>query len=315
MSAAYGNLGDRMKHWERVKEMIHTLPIATVWKIFDKMLLDRESFIYRGSEFSLPNGFLNRKYLHFKAFLDRVLMNMNNGFAVYPLYPQEENLPVLDSFEKICSYGARKYPDYHVGMTSGWKNYLTLDDYGISEYYDTTAVGGDAEKTYLTYEQLFEKLWNFLHYFGGIILNAYRNSDFFVPYYEIGGTVIEKEEDRGIYSNNPFRNPYGKGIRFFFTPKISVDCKYMIYVNSLGELPSSAEASTETGIVQYPYGRNILYESDWVSGSFSSPVFEETVTYPEYSFEISQLNLCVYPKFPDFYDPETMEPIWFDEVE
>ena len=283
----YG-ISDRMVYWPRVKQALNGVPVRRVWEIFNKMLLDREKFIIgNGFYGTIGYGFLWRRQ-HLRNFIGFLTDYMKYRYGVYPPYPAQSGLPVLDSYAKIEQYAAAKYPDMHTDNFQYW----LVDDYHPEQCYMTADAGGDDDYAFLHQTQLFEKLWNFLHYFGGLKLYD-KNRRYGIPYWETNGFYYD-------YPGPGYSYLSQHGFRFMYTPSDNMEYKYIC----LGYAVSWASGN---GIVAKP-GWNILYESDWMRGPFTSPLLiQNSGTY----FEIVTLNMNVYPRWPDFYDPETLEPVYF----
>ena len=312
-----GNVADRMAQWPMVKELISGYPVRRVWEIFNKMLVDREKFIIGNDIYGWgAKGFLARSHLGFDVvtgfaeFIKQLVMIMNYRYAVYPLYPAESGLPVLDSFSKIVQYAARKYPELHNTDSMYYPNYTEITEYKPEECYKTSAAGGDDEYEFINQYQLFEKLWNLLHYFGGICLIYDRSEG--VPYFETKGNSMypgHSYSSTHMYHLYPDSSGCFGGLRFFYTPQDDLAYKYVAVGVTFNWQSGNIE---ESGIVQYRRGNNILYESDWTQGSFTSPWITENSSLWEHElFEIGAIRLHVYPRFPDLYDPDTLEPMYF----
>lgn len=293
-----GNISDRMNHWTQVKQELSGIPVRRVWEIFNKMLIDREKFIFGRSYPAGGYGFLYRTgSAKFSGFLATLIGYMDIYYAVYPPYPAQSGLPVLDSYAKILQYGSAKYPDLHDPQLMWGKNYIGIEDYVPEQCYKTAAAGGDDDYAFLNQYQLFEKLWNLIHYFGGVCL---MNNDrtYGIPYWETGG--MSYSYGGSYYSSRDY--PSSTGLRFFYTPNDDRQYKYICLGTGVSE-------EDDNGLTQYRNGENVLYESDWMSGAFVSPWLKEN------SFEtyvgINRIRMNVYPRFPDFYDPETLEPVYF----
>lgn len=309
----HGNIEDRMKHWARVQSAIDGFPVRRVWEIFNKMLIDRQKFIFGPNYGWYGFGFLLRQNLRLSSFIGNLMYTMRYKRAIYPLHPAESGLPVLDSYSKISQYGTRKYPELHRAESQQYPWYLDLDEYGVTDFYKTSSAGGDDESTYLTQNQLFEKLWNLLHYFGGVCLIDDQGTNG-IPYYETGGNsrfpgrsfsysegYAFGETDSGAFN----------GLRCFYTPKDNREYKYVCIAN-LYRYGYQGPDVSETEMIQHYLGPNILYESDWIRGPFSSPwIKEKKRTFDYHDIHIHSIRLHVYPRFPDFYDPMTLEPVYF----
>lgn len=307
-----GNISDRMKDWPRVREALAGYPVRRVWEIFDKMLIDREKFIL-GNYYGMRGfGFLLRYMGGMSANLARFIETVSSDFddchGAYPLYPAEAGLPVLDSFSKIRQYGTQKYPQMHNG---DWHIYDTIAEYQPELCYMTADAGGDNDGEFLNQYQLFEKLWNYLHYFGGICLYS-DDRTYGIPYFETG-SGNRFSNWNVTYSSYPYDDGEHNGLRFFHTPAGNdLEYKYIAVVN--GNYNGSGDPE-DTGVIQYPSGRNLLYESDWVRGAFVSPWIRENPGYDgsdqtKGTFSLSHIRMYIYPHFPDFYDPDTLEPMY-----
>ena len=293
-----------MAHWQDVQDLISGYPVRRVWEIFNKMLVDRQKFILGNDYFGWEGwGFLMRygrngvNVLHYSDFVDLLTSDMEYRSGLYPAYPAESGLPLLNSFSTILQYGSRKYPELHKSFVGGTA-IPSLSEYKPEEFYKTAAAGGDDDYEFLNQNQLFEKLWNLLHYYGGACIDLRGDG---IPYWEDGS---------GNRHSDPAFDIYAGKLRFFYTPSDNMEYKYLCLAYKYG---SGSEADiSESGIVQYQSGRNILYESGWMSGAFTSPWFQqEQGIGPYHEFVGFSAHLLIYQRFPDFYDPDTLAPIYF----
>ena len=288
-----------MEHWDDVQEIIAGYPVRRVWEIYNKMLIDREKFILGNSFGWIGYGFLLRvgtggRVLHYQDFVERLQYTMDYCYGLYPPYPAESGLPLLNSFSNVLQYGSRKYPELHksVALESHSRVPPLLSEYKPEEFYKTAAAGGDDDYAFINQNQLFEKLWNLLHYFGGVCIS------------QRGDGIAFWEDSNGSHSSGS-TYAAGSGIRFFYTPADNLEYKYLC----IAAVPGSDYDRSYSGIVQNR-GRNILYESNWTSGAFTSPWLAQTASQ-EHDLVVFAPHLFVYPHFPDFYDPDTLEPMYF----
>lgn len=295
-----GNVTDRMAHWQDVQNTIAGYPVRRIWEIYNKMLVDRQKFILGNDWFGWGGGGFLARYgnsgalvLRYHDFVEQLTFMLDYRCGVYPIYPAESNLPLLNSFSTILQYGSRKYPELHKSLDWGYSVYPHISEYKPEEFYKTAAAGGDDQYAFINQYQLFEKLWNLLHYYGGVCISQRRDG---LQYWEDGN---------GQRHSDTTFTPYHGKLRFFYTPTDNLEYKYVCNaaMNDSGDRSS-------TGIVQYGSGRNILYESNWMRGTFTSPWFQQTGGGDEGLIAFGA-HLFIYPHFPDFYDPDTLEPMYF----